>query len=155
MKTLSLSLALLAAVALTACGEKKDPMLEEAGRIHNEASEIQASIEPQVENIDSLQNLLAEKKKTLTDPAMIAKVDSVSAALGAITKSFEAWESNIIEVPGLEHKHAEGEHHHHDHKPAPNVTSEQLVELQKEMKTNIEKIKSDMSKAEEMLKEVL
>jgi hypothetical protein len=52
------------------------------------------------------------------------------------------------------HNHAEGEHHH-DHKAAPNVTSAQMLEIQKEMRANIEKIKSDFKNTEAMLNKVM
>lgn len=137
-----------------ACSEKKDEHLEKAAKIHNEATQMAEEIEVQIESIDSLQTLLTEKKKTLTDASAIAAIDSASAALTTVAKAFEDWESNIIEVPGMVHEHHEGEHHH-EHKAAPNVTSEQMVELQAEMKTNIEKIKADLTNAEAMLKKVL
>lgn len=43
----------------------------------------------------------------------------------------EAWKEEIVEVPGNEahHTHA-GDSHHHDHTP-PDVTAEQMLEIQK------------------------
>jgi ABC-type nickel/cobalt efflux system permease component RcnA len=142
---------------LTACGDKKDPKMEEAGKIHLEAMEIEESLHEQVEGIDSLKIVLTDKKKTLTDAAAVASIDSTISALDLVAKSFEEWEESLVEVPGLahEHHHHEGEEHHHDHKPAPNVSSDQMIEIQKEIKANIEKIKADFTKAEQRLKAVL
>lgn len=143
---------------LTSCGDKKDPKMEEAGKIHLEAMEIEEALHEQVEGVDSLKIVLNDKKKTVTDAAAVASIDSTIAALDAIAKSFEEWEENLVEVPGLahEHHHHEGEeHHHHDHKPAPDVSGEQMIEIQKEIKTNIEKIKSDLASVEERLKKIL
>lgn len=142
---------------LVSCGDKKDPKMEEAGKIHLEAMEIEETLHEQVEGIDSLKIVLNEKKKTVTDAAAIASIDSTVAALDAVAKSFEEWEENLVEVPGLahEHHHHEGEEHHHDHKPAPEVSGEQMIEIQKEIKANIEKIKSDLASAEERVKKVL
>ncbi len=142
---------------LTSCGDKKDPKMEEAGKIHLAAMEIEESIHEQIEGIDSLKVVLNDKKKTLTDAATIAGIDSTVAALDAVAKSFEDWEENLVEVPGLahEHHHHEGEEHHHDHKPAPDVSSDQMIEIQKEIKANIEKIKSDLATVEERIKKVL
>jgi ABC-type nickel/cobalt efflux system permease component RcnA len=159
MKLLSYFLGITLLLNVTACGDKKDPNLEEAGKIHNEAHEIGEAIEPQIEALDSLKNVLLEKKKTLTDAAALAKIDSTTAAFEAVQQAFETWEDNIVSVPGMEHNHdhaaGEAHAHEHDHKPAPDVTSEQMLEIQKEMKTNIEKIKADLAKAEEMLKKVM
>lgn len=142
-------------MSAVACADKKDPILEEAGKIHNEAHEIGEALEVQIEGIDSLRMMLTEKKKTLTNAAAIARLDSTSAALESVQKAFGKWEDNIVGVPGMEHKHEEGEAHNHEHKPAPNVTSDQMLEIQQEMKTNIERIKADLAKAEDMLKRVL
>lgn len=155
MKTTNLFLCIALTASVLACGEKKDAFLEEAGKIHNEAHDIGEGIEPQIETIDSLTALLNTQKLTLKDAAQLARVDSTVAALGSVKTAFEAWEDNIVSVPGMVHKHAEGEAHEHNHKPAPDVTSEQMLEIQKEMKTNIEKIKADLQKAEEMLKSVM
>ena len=142
---------------LVSCGDKKDPKMEEAGKIHLEAMEIEETLHEQVEGIDSLKIVLNDKKKTITDAAAVASIDSTVAALDAVAKSFEEWEENLVEVPGLahEHHHHEGEEHHHDHKPAPDVSGDQMIEIQKEIKANIQKIKSDLASAEERLKKVL
>lgn len=144
-------------VLLVSCGDKKDPKMEEAGKIHLEAMEIEETLHEQVECIDSLKIVLNDKKKTVTDAAAIANIDSTVAALDAVAKSFEEWEENLVEVPGLahEHHHHEGEEHHHDHKPAPDVSGDQMIEIQKEIKANIQKIKSDLASAEERVKKVL
>ena len=148
---------LLSAYLFSACGDNKDPKMEEAGKVHLEAMAIEESIHEQIEGIDSLKIVLSDKKKTLTDAAAIASLDSAVAALDAVAGSFETWEESVVEVPGLphEHHHHEGEEHHHDHKPAPDLTPEQMLEVQKESKTNIEKVKSDLEKAEKMVSKVL
>jgi hypothetical protein len=119
--------------------------------------EIEETLHEQVEGIDSLKIVLNDKKKTVTDAAAVASIDSTVAALDAVAKSFEEWEENLVEVPGLahEHHHHEGEEHHHDHKPAPDVSGDQMIEIQKEIKANIQKIKSDLASAEERVKKVL
>lgn len=156
MKKLAYSIAFYC-LLLTACGDKKDPKIEEAGKIHLEAMEIEETLHEQVESIDSLKIVLNDKKKTVTDAAVVASIDSTVAALDAVAKSFEEWEENLVEVPGLahEHHHHEGEEHHHDHKPAPKVSGDQMIEIQKEIKANIQKIKSDLASAEERVKRVL
>jgi hypothetical protein len=137
---------------LTSCIKKEDPNLKQAAALHNEASAIQATIEPQIEGIDSLITVLNDRKKILTDEVTISKIDSTVAALTAISISFKDWESNLVEVPGMVHSHTEGAEHHHEHKPTPDMSPEQMLAVQKEIKANIIKIKEDLAKAEEMLK---
>ena len=141
MKNLLYTLQAAILVFFVACAtdKKEDPILKEAGTIHNEAHEMGEGVEAQFTAVDSLSALLAAKKM----PA----ADSLVAAMAAVKQSFEAWEGNIVTVPGMKHNHAEGEHAHDEHKPAPDVTPEQMLDIQKEMKLSIEKIKSDLDAA--------
>jgi SMC interacting uncharacterized protein involved in chromosome segregation len=144
---------LMAALFLTACGgsaSKEDQaLLDEAGKIHLEASAIQEEVEPELTVLDSLRNQLTTRRAALKDTvaatAALAQINSVMA-------SMEEWEENAVEVPGVEHKHdhAEGEgHHHHEHKKAPDVTATQMLDIQKEIKKNIERIRTDVREAKD------
>jgi hypothetical protein len=137
------------------CTEKKDTNLEQAAALHNEASAIQEEIEPQIEAIDSLIMTLTDIKKVRTDAVDISQIDSTIAALNAVSLSFKDWENNLIEVPGMKHSHSEGAEHHHEHKPAPEMSLEQMLAVQKEIKANIVKIKEDLGKAEGMMKRAM
>ncbi|MGA0555424.1 hypothetical protein ACO2Q8_02155 [Larkinella sp. VNQ87] len=123
------------ACCLTACSssEKKDPLLEEAAQYHNEATQIQAVVEPKIEQLDSLRNVLAKNPK----PAAAATV----ATLDSLKKAFEEWEENLVEVPGMphEHHHDHGSHEHHHHTDATlkDLPAEQMRNLQKETRDNI------------------
>lgn len=143
---------LATAVWLGACGGKSakdDPILQEAAKIHEEAHEIQEGIEPTVAQFDSLKTLLTNKKTTLAD-SLAAQADEAVASLDKIKADLESWEENLVVVPGMEHDHEheghnhEGHDHKHDHKPAPDVTPEQMLDIQKEIKKNIEAIKTEL-----------
>ena len=139
-------------VTAMACesNKKENPILKEAGEIHNQAHEIGEGIEAQFPAMDSLSTLLAARKTPAAESAV--------ASIANTKKTFEDWEANIVTVPGMAHKHdhAAGGHDHEAHKPAPDVTPEQMLEIQKEMKTSIEKIKSEaevaLAKANALLK---
>ena len=126
-------------VTLMACetAKKENPILKEAGEIHNQAHQIGEGIEAQFPAMDSISTLLSAKKT----PA----ADSLVVQIANTKKTFEDWETNIVTVPGMAHSHdhAAGDHDHEAHKPAPDVTPEQMLEIQKEMKTSIDKIKSE------------
>jgi LmbE family N-acetylglucosaminyl deacetylase len=105
-------------LCLTACStsSKEDKLLQEAADVHNMAL------------------LMAEELETTlkqnTFPA-----DSASAIRAAI----EAWENDLVEVPGNEHHHNH-EGHNHSHEPV-HVTAEEMLQLQLELKQRIERIK--------------
>lgn len=155
LKIRTFAIVLISLFTIMACNEAKDPKLAEAAQLHNEATQMQAGIEQQIEGIDSLKNILTEKRKTLTDAAALARIDSTTAALTSVAVSMEEWENNLIEVPGMAHEHHEGEHHHHEHKKAPDMSADQMLQVQKEIKKGIEKIRDDLTKAEEMLQKTM
>lgn len=102
---------------LSACSvSHEQKLLQEAADIHNTALLIAEELEATL------------KQNTIP-------VDSVSAILTAI----EAWENDLVEVPGNEHHH-DHEGHNHSHEPV-NVTADEMLQLQLELKYRIERIK--------------
>ncbi|MBC3787925.1 hypothetical protein [Spirosoma utsteinense] len=130
---------------LTACSsaDKQAPLLEEAGRYHTEATAIQALVEPKIEQIDSLKIVLSAQKTTAAG-ARIATLDSLKTA-------FEAWEENLVEVPGMPHNHSHrtggpehGDHAPHKHGDATlkDLPADQMRDLQRELLHNIRQIQT-------------
>lgn len=117
--------------------DKKDPLLDEATRYHTEATEIQAIIEPKIEQLDSLK-MVYSAQKTTTAQATVTTLDSLK-------KAFEEWEENLVEVPGMPHEHThnhgKGEHKHAD-ATLKDLPADQMRDLQREMLTNIKRIQS-------------
>jgi len=106
----------LALLLLSACSPSpEDKLLQEASDVHNAAL------------------LIAEELEAALNQNMIP-ADSASAIRAAI----EAWENDLVEVPGNEHHDHEG--HNHSHEPL-NVTAEEMLQLQLELKQRIEQIK--------------
>lgn len=144
-------LVLVTGFTVAACSShtaKDNPILVEANRIHVEAEAIQEQIEPEIEKIDSLKNILLAIK--------ISHADSLAKELITIKADFEEWEKNFFAVPGFEHTHKGGhEHHHHDHTPAPDLPADKMLEVQKEIKNNIERISTDLRKTLAQTKEAL
>ena len=105
-----------------ACKTKtNDQLLIEAARIHNEV-------------MVSVEELEVEISRVAQDSTGLVPPDSITAWNEAIEK----WEAEMVEVPGNESysDHAHGEHHHHDHKPLE-VTSEQMLSIQKDLKVRL------------------
>ncbi|MBX2915801.1 MAG: hypothetical protein KF856_11085 [Cyclobacteriaceae bacterium] len=102
---------------LSACSvSHEQKLLQEAADIHNTALLIAEELE-------------ATLKHNTIPP------DSVAAILIDI----EAWENDLVEVPGNEHHH-DHEGHNHSHDPV-HVTAEEMLQLQLELKQRIEQIK--------------
>ena len=114
------TITLLIALAATGCssGEKRDPVLKEAAAVHNEAVAI----------VSELKEYLAK--------------DSIHAqdSIRAWQREIEAWENELIEVAGNDkHDHSK---HVHGHSAVPDITPEQMLAAQLEMKKQIESIRT-------------
>jgi len=111
------------------CTNTKDKeTLAKASAIHNEAF--------------ALLEKLEDDLKTLKADTTIHQ-DS----LAALTQALAAWEENLVEVPGNEHEHhhhegEEGHNHDHDHNhaKAPDVTPNEMLEIQSTLKKEIDAI---------------
>lgn len=117
--------------------DKKDPLLDEAARFHNEATQIQGVVEPKIEQIDSLKTVLLAQNSS-TAQGRVATLDSLK-------KAFEEWEENLVEVPGMPHththQHGKGGHKHAD-ATLKDLPADQMRDLQRAMLTNINQIQS-------------
>ncbi|CCH55098.1 hypothetical protein BN8_04333 [Fibrisoma limi BUZ 3] len=127
---------LLLCVGIFSCNstEKRDPLLEEAALYHNEATEIQAIIEPKIDQIDSLKTILVKSPKQ-DATATVATLDSLKTA-------FEEWEENLVEVPGMPHNHNHNgpAHHHHNDATLKDLPADQMRDLQRETLSSIKQI---------------
>lgn len=148
MKPTRLATTLLLSSYLVAClsADKKDPLLLEAARYHQQATVIQAVVEPQMERIDSLKTVLTAQK-TPTTATRLATLDSLKSA-------FDEWEENLVEVPGMPHNHTHrtggpdhGEHHHHVDATLNGLPADQMRDLQRETLNNIRQIQERLNAA--------
>ncbi|RFS14244.1 hypothetical protein [Emticicia sp. C21] len=146
MKKTGILLLWLTSVACSSKSVKDNPILVEANQIHLEAEAIQEQIEPAIERIDSLKSLLLAKKTP--------RADSLGNHFTKLKADFEDWKKNFFDVPGFEHTH-DNTHHHHDHAVAPELPADKMLEVQKEIKANIVRIKTELNMALEKEQKVL
>ena len=136
------SLLLLLALA-AACRKNEDPALQQARQVHMEAHEQMEGLEPQMAAADSLWNLLQDAKKTTRDTTAYA---TAQVGLRQSLLAFNQWKENIVGVPGLEEDehagHDHGHQHNHSHEKAPDLTPQQLLAVQQEMKASLDKIQN-------------
>ncbi len=95
-------------------GSHENKLHEQAITLHNSIMRKADQIE---RRLDELKNI-----KSVNQDSIVA-----------LTALFNEWEADIVEVPGNDsHDHDQGAHSH-SHTPAPNVTDEQMLEIQKEL----------------------
>lgn len=109
------AIVILFAVVCFACSEGNAD-LESAHELHVEAMAIGKEVKREIELLKA-------------DSTSLAQADSLSALL-------QAWEAAVVEVPGFDHVHEEGQHHHHN---GVNIReSEQLDYQQQSLEAIIE-----------------
>ena len=143
MKSL-ISILIVALAILSACNDNKtnpkdEAILVEARQIHSQAFKVHNEVMPQIKAIVKYKRelLKAEKK----DSSLIAQID-------AQDKAMKEWMTNVQEVAGEkegDHDH-EGHDHKHDHAPSAKVSPKEMLAYQKQMKADIEKIKTEVMK---------
>lgn len=116
-------LSIVLILLMTHCSVKKeDSLLTDAALLHNEAVALASQLEEQLATLASDTTHLR---------------DSVTAWRIALKN----WQSNLVEVPGNEFPQHDHAHHAHKHEAAVDLTSEQMLTLQQEMKAQIEELK--------------
>ncbi|MBC8154341.1 MAG: hypothetical protein H7Z72_15665 [Bacteroidetes bacterium] len=135
---------LIMAGCLWACSssDEKDPLLDEAARYHQQATEIQEVVEPKIEQIDSLKTVFIARR--------IPNTSAIIASLDSLKMDFAEWEGNVMEVPGMPHNHAHRtggpDHSGHAHNRADatlkDLPADQMRDLQREMLNSIRQIQT-------------
>jgi len=125
MKKISLLAGLIAINMLCCCTNQKEKSqdLIEANKLHLESIAMHERVEAE---------LSAWKNKANEHNDLETKLDSLHNLV-------KLWEEGVVEVPGFEHAHNDGEHHH-EHKPAPQMTDESMLEYQRNAKEAIQEL---------------
>jgi len=110
--------------------KKENPFLKDAAQVHNEAIALAQQLEEQLEH-------LTNDSTVLEDSLIVWRTD------------LEKWKYNLPEVPWNEnHEHHEQGQHDHG-KQLPELTPDQMLSVQREMKAQLELITSRINKARE------
>lgn len=147
-----ISLLLLLSIFTWSCqsssSENDNALLEEAGKIHLEAIQIEKTIKPKLDELVQAKNRLSIQGRALNadEQAFINKVEQLQS-------SYNYWEENHVEVPGTEHDHGhdhshEGHDHSHDHGPKLEVSAADMLLIQKEFRDSILSIKQRIEEIE-------
>ncbi|WP_425237089.1 hypothetical protein [Ulvibacterium sp.] len=113
----------------SACGDKKqmNEDLQRAFELHKEAMEIRHMTQDQIAQL-----------KANTDSLF---VKTYTKDLQSISHSLDAWDEQLVEVPGFEEEHDHSGHNHeHHHDEHPELTPKQHLEVQQHLLEEIKAI---------------
>lgn len=125
-----ISLTLLGLITLCCQPQKIDSRLAEAHEYHQQAGQIREKLNQQIADMKG-------------DSLAINTVQEFKRAL-------EEWDEAWVEVPGFEHDHdhdheEEGHDHHHHHIAAPNLSTDEHLELQKHLLKEIKQLENSFN----------
>ena len=83
-------------------------------------------------------------RKRLDELKTDTSVNKDSVAL--LYKALEEWQTDIVEVPGNDEPHYDHHDHAHGTTPLPDVTEEQMLEIQKELDKKLSTIGKKISR---------
>lgn len=88
-----------------------------------------------------LHNSMMKKAAVIRDRLEELKGDStlIQDSIAAWVYAMDRWQADVVEVPGNEH-HEHENHDHHEHNPPPDVTEEQMLDIQKELDERLTEI---------------
>ena len=123
-----------------------DQVLEEAGKIHLQAVEIDKTVKPLIAQLEQERNQINIQGRALSE-GEIQRVQQIESILA----SYDWFNENHVEVPGLEHDHDhdhdhdhEGHDHDHDHDhdhgPGLELSPNDMLLVQKEFLDTIQSI---------------
>jgi len=126
---------LVIAILLSACGDKKET-----------SEDLRQAFELHLEAIKTRQ-LTKEKLARLKAHTDTVFVKTYGQHLDSLDQLLEAWDENLIEVPGFEEEHDHDHHdhdhdhdHHHHHNAQQDLTPKQHLEVQRHLLEEIKGI---------------
>ncbi len=131
---------ILGIVALSSCGDKmkNNKDLRQAFEFHQEAVKVRQTAKEKMAQLQAIQDSLF--------------LATHGEDLQTISRSLNAWDEQLVEVPGFEeehdhsdhdhsdHDHSDHDHHHHHHDEAPELTPEQHLGVQQHLLNEIKAI---------------
>lgn len=148
-------LLVISVLTLAFCTPKKNPQLQEAAQIHNEAIAMHKEVTALVENAKTLLPGLKAKRDS-EDAVARPAFDTAIAAIEQADKKLDLWMDDVVEVPGNEaHNEHNAHEHEHNHAAPPDVTPQQMLEIQRETKKTLESIRTNVVKQTEAANKLL
>ncbi|MCU0450327.1 MAG: hypothetical protein MUC97_10895 [Bernardetiaceae bacterium] len=141
--------------SLIGCGPSAEEkaVAAETEKLHEEIHAEEKLVKTQLAELDQLKPRLAALKDSLAsgpDSLRAGQLTATLAAIEGLGSTYSEWEKTLAQLPHDHegHDHAEGEAHDHAHDHTPTqATPEQVLEVHKEVKANLLKIKENAATA--------
>ena len=129
-------------IALFGCHHDHDEHQQEM----EEAAQVHKKIIDQEQKVKTLFNDLSSECKKMSEES------SWCDSLDVINNDFLAWEESLVEVPGYEDEHDHDHDHDHDHSQPVEVTAEEMLSIQEQLKKEIDNLLLRLNKLNSNIK---
>ena len=148
MKKLVMTFAIAAAMA--SCGDhthEKSETLKQAEQVHEQVVQLSEDVASMIHSKTDKVGEKMQEYAAAGDSITASKLEMLNGKLEALHTKFHEVENGIVEIPGHEHTHADGEACDHDHAQEAlmeGLSDEQHLEIQSEQKRLLEELKSEI-----------
>ena len=150
MKKLVMTFAIAATMA--SCGDhtpEKSETLKQAEQVHEQVVQLSEDVATMIHSKTDMVGEKMQEYAAAGDSISASKLEMLNGKLEALHTKFHDVENGIVEIPGHEHTHADGEACDHDHDHAQEalmegLSDEQHLEIQSEQKRLLEELKSEI-----------
>ena len=120
-----------------ACSDKKQTNedLQQAFELHEKAIKIRQMAQDQMDQLEANKDSLF--------------VEAYAKELQSLSSSLEAWDGQVVEVPGFEEEHDHSDHDHHHHNEQQELTPKQHLEVQQHLLEEIQAIAEKINNIKE------
>ncbi|MCB0762317.1 MAG: hypothetical protein KDC12_12395 [Flavobacteriales bacterium] len=135
------------AIALIACnGHEESPQIQEAVSIHENMRATYVELDSIMQVRHQQYLVFTEMVSQSGDTATQGALDNARDIILKLRGDLKDWNDELVEVPG-HCFHKEGEAHSHDHaeeQRLAGMTDDQILEIQKELKTKLDAIEKQV-----------
>jgi len=112
--------------AFSCAPSKEKEWIRQSVAIHDSAMAIGKGVGQKIKQMNSFPDTLKE--------------DMLKDSLASLKQDFSEWEQSIVEVPGHDAHHHDHQGHDHGHHPAPDLTPEMILDIQKDLNTRVKQL---------------
>lgn len=140
------------AATMASCGDhnhEKSETLKQAEQVHEQVIQLSGDVANMIHSKTDMVGEKIQEYAAAGDSITASKLEMLNGKLESLHTKFHEVENGIVEIPGHEHTHADGEECDHDHDHAKEalmegLSDEQHLEIQSEQKRLLEELKTEI-----------
>jgi hypothetical protein len=133
-------------VGVLACHNHDDsPEIKQAKAVHEGMILLHAQLDSIIDLKTVACNQLMASAESQNDSLRLDQLQGMYTGLVSLHDQLAQWKEGLVEVPGHDHTHADGEHHHHDRESEAvmkDLSDAEVLEIQQQLEANLKEIEA-------------